>query len=107
MNALITGSHAYGKPTSESDVDLVVRVGWETKELLERLSGASTIDHAAIRFGKLNVIACTSDEEFAAWKFGTEAVKKICLDGRNPVNKDDAKKVFDQFRALLGIEDVY
>lgn len=107
MNALITGSYAYGMPTSESDVDLVIRVDFETKELLERLSGANTIDHTSIRFGKLNVIACTSDEEFAAWKFGTEAVKKIRYYTGKPVSKFDAKKALDQFRELLGIEDAY
>lgn len=69
MNAFITGSHAYGTPNKDSDVDLVVRMSKATLKKLHELSGIK--EGEPLRFGNLNLIACTNDLEMAVWKVGT------------------------------------
>jgi len=68
--AFITGSHAYGTPTDESDIDLVVWVGGDAKTLLAK-------EGYPIRFGNLNLILVDSEEQWTAWEAGTNALKRI------------------------------
>jgi Nucleotidyltransferase domain len=69
--AFLTGSRVYGQPTPESDVDLVVFISEEDKETLVKLADTAL----PIRFGKLNVIALTNEDEFYAWKSATREVQ--------------------------------
>lgn len=79
----LTGSHAYGIPHADSDIDMVV---WaEDTVLRELLVGAGF----PVRFGKLNIILCDNEADWIIWKTGTEALKKIA-----PVDRDEAVAFF-------------
>lgn len=103
MNAFLTGSRVYGSPQADSDIDLVVRVDETTAGLLRLLSG----NKDTVRFGKLNVILCTTDKEFAVWKLGTEQLRYARNAGNPPVDKYMAKEAFDHLRSLIGLLDEY
>lgn len=105
MRSFITGSHAYGLPQRDSDIDLVILCDEATKaKLLSRSEDTETdLGKRVIRFGKLNVIACVDEREYAVWKVGTEA----CRAEKEPVSRDDAKAFFDSLRAQVGIRDNY
>ena len=89
MKAFVTGSYAYGKPTKDSDVDLVVRIGQVASELLQTAIGDSQQEFKTyskgLRFGKLNLLMCTTDAQYDAWLDGTLALVK-----REPVTRDEA-----------------
>lgn len=95
--AFVTGSRAYGKVKPNSDVDLVILCSEETKLLLTKLSENGK---EPIRFGKLNLIICTSEEEYAVWCIGTKQLK----DGKKKINKQEATKIFDVLRYMIGQE---
>ena len=101
VNAFITGSHAYGKPTSRSDVDLVVRVSEANAAKLRKLAGVK--EGQPIMFGKLNLVVCTDDTDFAIWKLGTNILREKEV----PTGRLDAKEVFDELRGLLNVKDNY
>lgn len=95
--AFITGSRAYGTPTEDSDVDLVVLVDYETLdklvELAPDLPEFRNLDHydhrsvegASLKFGKLNIIAIAREELFDCWCKGTN---DLIL--KKPVTRDEA-----------------
>lgn len=93
--SFLTGSHAYGTPYAESDIDLVVLVtNEETCQLAdfadqvcgdERSGGDDAA--ASMRFGKLNLICVTNEGEYDAWRRATED-----LIGRRPVTREEAVK---------------
>jgi len=89
--AFLTGSHAYGKPRLDSDVDLVVYMpDTQAAELLDVLGVVnSNSDYDAtgyqFRAGQLNVIICTSEADYWAWRSGTEDLK-----ARAPVTRPEA-----------------
>lgn len=94
MSAFLTGSQVYGTPTAESDVDVVVQMTAEEMDKLAPLSeGSFSFDEygcgRSFRFGKLNLIAISSDRLFELWRDSTEACKAI-----KPVNKIEAKAIF-------------
>lgn len=71
---LLTGSHVYGSPRTNSDVDLVVLVDEETAKKLEDLSDRGTYP---VKFGNLNLILVTDERSFEVWKEGTEHLKHV------------------------------
>src|ERR1700731_342638 len=85
LRSFVTGSHAYGIPNEDSDVDLVVLVTEKDMERLmascpdlsdvdkEYMSGAYT---QSLRFGKLNLLVCTDERAFDVWRRGTRLLKK-------------------------------
>lgn len=92
MEAFLTGSHAYGEPTAESDIDLALLMTAEECDIFA--SGCDEgswddeygpSDAAAFVFGGLNVIAFTSREQFDAWKTATAE-----LVARRPVRREEA-----------------
>ncbi|MCK9458530.1 MAG: nucleotidyltransferase domain-containing protein [Proteobacteria bacterium] len=102
MNAFITGSRAYGKPNANSDVDLVIRVNTGTAQSLRRLS--DNPHSTVVRFGKLNLILCETDEEYAVWKLGTtELIKK--LDAAT-TGKEAAHEIFKELRKRVDVQDI-
>jgi len=101
MIAFITGSRVYGKAKQDSDIDLVVRTDHHTVEQLLKLSGGEL----PIRFGNLNLILCTTDEEFAVWKLGTVYMIEEKDAGHSPFSKIAAKAVFDNLREMIKIKD--
>lgn len=112
MNAFITGSRAYGKPTVKSDIDLVIRCDPETERLLRKLSariskhGAKEDELQPIRFGMLNIIVCQSDEDYAVWKLGTEHMKGLKEKG-SPFDRDTAMEVLNGLRKMIHLEDMH
>ena len=78
MKSFLTGSHVYGTPNEHSDIDLVVRMDSDTVDRLAELTSqdiAEQIHYSdgsiSLRFGKLNLIVCLTDEIYAAWKVAT------------------------------------
>ena len=101
MNAFLTGSHAYGKPNDKSDIDLVILVDEVTAARLETHNESG--HPSVIRFGKLNLIICTTDAQFAAWKTGTRMCEhKARTEG--PVDRERAKELLDKLKEAMGIE---
>lgn len=96
--AFITGSHAYGSPSKDSDIDLAIRVDPQTAELLRSLSENGD---EPIRFGRLNLILCETDDQYLAWAMGTSILRK-----NPPHDKISAKKVLDELRVKLDIDDL-
>ena len=108
VRSFITGSYAYGRPTSKSDIDLVVFVD---KDDLDKLNQIADKDHphsedenyiiaggTSLRFGKLNLIVCTIQLYFEIWREGTKRLKK-----KAPVSRDEACRFFDQLRRSEGL----
>lgn len=98
MIAFITGSRVYGRPGPGSDIDLVIRCDEATAEALRKASDPGP----SIRFGKLNVLVCTTDEEYRVWLEGTRQLKLLA-----PIGKTQAKKLFDDLRERYGVQDNY
>jgi predicted nucleotidyltransferase len=96
MNAFITGSRAYGTPRRNSDIDLVIRCDEATADLLKSLSDEEDL----VVFRNLNLILCTSDEDFAVWKHGTDLLKM-----RRPVSKGAAKTLLKSMRESIKVPD--
>lgn len=87
MQAILTGSRAYGIPTEESDIDLVIFCSPAVKLLLEKHKDELTGN--AVRYGKLNLIPCDRQEDYDAWKVGTLACER-----NQPCDRETAKKLF-------------
>lgn len=110
MIAFITGSRAYGEPTAKSDVDLVIRTDDATAAILRGLSDPvlqnSKDKQLVIRFGKLNIVVCTTDEQFAVWRIGTTFMQRMKQANGETYNWEQAKAVFDELRDQVGIKDI-
>lgn len=96
MNAILTGSQVYGTPTESSDIDMVVLVSRETLELLSSLlnddekmpkkgnmnsDGELEMTQLTARFGRLNLIAVTREEDWDAWRRGTDRLCQKSMAG--------------------------
>lgn len=103
--AFITGSHAYGVPRPDSDVDLVVLV---SKADMDKLTGLADDNDeieikypdaccAVLRFGKLNLLATDSIAYYQTWIEGTWELKCRPLGA----TRDEAIQVFQAKRAAL------
>lgn len=117
LRSFVTGSQAYGTPTEDSDVDLMV---WVTSSDLNRLRGMAdkkkpTKDFTgeesqgsdggpeadSLRFGKLNLIAVTWKEAFLAWQRGTEELIARRNGGERSISRDEAIELFRELRKKL------
>ena len=106
MMAFLTGSRVYGTPHEESDTDIVVRVDeqalsalWAIGDMPCDLNSARDLGWGhSIRIGPLNIIAVTTDKQYAAWLIGTSELLK-----RAPVTKAQA---IDHFDRIFGINQV-
>lgn len=94
MKSFITGSHAYGQPTSESDIDLVIYVDNNTKDRLITLSDNGKMP---CRFGTLNLIFATTEEEYATWLLG-----KISCIAQKPIKGKEAHLLHERAREQFG-----
>jgi len=84
--AFLTGSHAYGTPHEQSDIDLVILCDEETRLKLRSLANRH---NGQIRFGGLQVLAFSNEAVFSAWKTINDQ-----LITRKPVERDDAVQCF-------------
>lgn len=83
----ITGSHAYGSPTEDSDIDLVVWAVGDTRAVLE--AGGYPI-----RFGKLNLILVSDADQWNIWRVGTKALVRLRDSRNSAVSRDEAVAFF-------------
>lgn len=100
MRSFITGSHAFGTPNKDSDVDLVVVVSFETMDKLMDLEDDPDQERSptpprsvSLRFGNLNMICVARKQEYDLWKKGTEHLIKM-----KPVTKQFARTYFAELR---------
>ncbi len=94
--SFITGSHAYGIPRPNSDIDLVVLVGVNClRKLCENGQEGSRVlaegDGKAF-YGKLNLILVTNEREYELWAKGTAELQLRAL--TKPVTREEAKAHF-------------
>ena len=97
--AFLTGSHAYGTPHDDSDVDLVVLVTEEDFEKIRNLAeGPKEMDDqyvkngsCSLRFGNLNLLCFFSRERYKKWKETTKDLMK-----RAPVTRRFACDFFSK-----------
>lgn len=98
--AFVTGSHIYGTPGPESDIDLVVLCNAKTKaKLLEEAGGKYPI-----RFGKLNVIVASSQEEYKAWADAKARCLEFARGKGRQLTKEEAVTIHDLVRVEHGVE---
>lgn len=105
MRSFITGSRAYGSPTEESDIDLVILVDNYDASVLQTHSDApdpsDKLSHC--RYGNLNILLCRTEQEFLAWATGTATlIKKQCNEKR-PIPREEAIELFLTLRKQLGV----
>jgi hypothetical protein len=98
--AFLTGSRAYGMPMKHSDVDIVVLV--EDSEAVMELTrfsedGVSAGGGMSLKFGPLNLIVVSTEEELELWRRGTEELK-----ARRPVTRAEAIEHFKKLRGHRG-----
>lgn len=98
--SFLTGSYAYGTPKPESDIDLVILV---TASEANKLAGMIIQEDAvlqdyygrtkthSLRFGKLNLLVCTTKEKYLEWHRGTRLLKQDA-----PVLRDTAVDMFSE-----------
>lgn len=88
----ITGSRAYGSPSEESDLDIVIRCDRYVAAVVEALVGkcSSDYDHesVSVQCGEVNLHLCTTDREYDRWKLGTRSCEVVA-----PVDRETAKKL--------------
>lgn len=106
FRAFLTGSRAYGRPTPDSDIDLVVFITEADLEMLTEQSdnkGQITCDDPdylanmkahSLRFGNLNLLCCTDEKSHAVWREGTRTLK-----AKKPVTREDAVRLMHSLRA--------
>lgn len=102
--AFLTGSRAYGKPTPESDIDIVILITKEALGKIFELGPVTTEDThygsaetgVTLRYGNLNLIFVASQAQYNAWKQGTDELREVA-----PVSKDEAIKHFQQYWDIL------
>lgn len=86
----ITGSHAYGTPHEDSDIDLVVLVDGDDSVLLCKYSeDQKEGDYHTFRYGKLNLILIVDPVRYETWAGGTEQLKLM-----KPVTREYAVEFF-------------
>lgn len=99
--AFITGSQAYGTPTEESDVDLVILVDPKTLRFLMGAFGDIKEDDesykdmtsAQFSIGTLNLILCQEVKHYRQWQRGTKTLKAMA-----PVTREQAVALFASIR---------
>ena len=98
MLPFLVGSHVYGTPRPDSDIDLVIRMTPEVATRLYELAGQSP--DGPLRFGALNLIPALDDEQYAAWVKGLEQV--MLLRQAGSVSCAVARDVFRTEPAIHG-----
>ncbi len=99
MDAFVTGSHAYGSPRPDSDVDLVVFVSPTDAEVIRAESDTKAIP---IRYGNLNLIITTDQQEYFAWQKFTDDMKAKRDELGIPISPEEARQEFLPRRIRCG-----
>lgn len=87
MRHFVTGSHVFGVPTSNSDVDIAMSAkdAYNLREYLyeHRIYNIKANYEGSVSFKidliglVINVIGLTTDEEYEAWEKATTAMRKM------------------------------
>lgn len=107
MNAFLTGSHAYGRPSPESDIDIAILVERSTLEKLEQVFGGDGrivqygLSVGSFRHEKINLIAFTEEWRFDAWRSATESLTKTA-----PVSREQAVALIQATVAMAEPKEV-
>lgn len=97
MKPFITGSRAYGTPTAESDVDLVIPpMISQDQHTIVKLSDNLDIP---IKYGNLNLIIAPTEEAFWLWWKCTKELKQI-----KPVTRECAINLIESRFQQAGID---
>lgn len=99
LQAFLTGSHAYGYPGPDSDIDLVVLVTKdEFDKLRQNADSMEGVDEqydengsCSLRFGNLNLLCFFDERRFLDWKKCTEVLKT-----QAPVSRSFACRYFEE-----------
>lgn len=101
MVGFITGSHAYGVPQPDSDLDVVLSVTpkeWDAFMSITDVTdpGNTTSPTPTIRTGRLRIVLCSELRlpEYNLWRRGTDD-----LQARAPVSQEEAIAYFEALRA--------
>lgn len=87
--AFVTGSHAYGRPRPDSDLDLVVLIDPAQAEQLtlcadsSHLGSAGDASDVSLNFGPLNLICVSNADDYAWWAAGTRQLAREALSDWN------------------------
>lgn len=92
MTAFVTGSHAYGTPREDSDLDLVVLVSPADLAILNAVLGtpppegvSKTEVSTSFKIGSVDLITFVDAPAFEAWRGANQA-----LIARKPVTRETA-----------------
>lgn len=102
--SFLTGSHVYGSPRPDSDIDLVISADDHDLEVFRSIShGTSTMV-----FGRLSCILA-NPEQYRVWRIGTrflfDFAKELSDLNRPPLSRDYAVSFFGRIASALGVED--
>lgn len=112
MQAFVTGSRAYGKPSDRSDIDLVVFCEDEAIETLyavvngvagEESDGGP--ENGSFMAGRVNLICTSCPITFAVWKEGTETLKRRAEIEERHITRKEAISHFRSLRKKHGIHN--
>jgi hypothetical protein len=107
MKAFLTGSHVYGEPREDSDIDIVIPMekGDLTRlvQILDNMDGDwDEMDvgypKTTFRVGPFNLIFVDGGGHMKVWKEGTEKLKKRKQRTDKPVTRKAAIRLFDKLR---------
>lgn len=109
--SFLTGSHVYGTPGPESDIDLVVRVSSQEAEKLQEQADKvcgrqyKNLDEnlVILRFGKLNLICCITNNQLSAWREATEAALDESTLRGHPLKKKEVVPIFQRIFKKAGL----
>jgi predicted nucleotidyltransferase len=98
IQALLTGSRVYGRPTKKSDLDVVMLLTpFELATMEKQADEVEGNDYdtgdstsKSLRFGNLNVIALTDPVAFGVFEKGTKALKDLAKQNGRGLEREDA-----------------
>lgn len=110
-DAFLTGSRVYGEPREDSDIDMVVSLTPEVLIDLRELADAKEPgmdepasggpDTDSLRFGRLNLICVTVEEDKELWWNGTQDLLEARRTTGRPITREAAVAHFDSLRRQM------
>jgi hypothetical protein len=88
--SFITGSHAYGIPTEDSDIDIAVCLTRDEIVKLWQMSDSKS----KLMFGKINLVCFNFDDEEDMQRFEKWKTTNDSLVAKRPVTKEEAIQAF-------------
>lgn len=107
MISFITGSHAYGTPTAESDIDLVVCV--DNHADFDKLSDSPNKinNYGAVMYGKLNLILFDLSVPGEKERYDRWVLVHNMLMAMKPVSREQAVELHRQYKTSMWDKDQF